>query len=104
MSNVQSESQDKFAIGIPCKYSETAIIPKFIWDYVEDEVISICRGGEKVLLEIESTLDDDQFDNECKTMFNISGNEYARIWGKRLLHEVEGGWCKVKMNKVNEGD
>lgn len=95
---------EKFSIGIPCKYSPIGIIPKFIWDYVEDEIISICRGGERVLLEMVKVLNDSEFNNECAIMFDISGKEYAKIWGKRLLHEVEGGWCKVKMHRISESN
>lgn len=103
-----SEISDNFHIGIPCKYAEEIIIPKFIWDYVEDEVVCVCRGGEIVKLELllghpEFGMYDSDMERECNAIFKISSSEYIKIWEKRLLHKIEGGWCKVKMHRISEG-
>lgn len=92
-------------IGIPCKFTSEAIIPKYMWDFVEDEVICVCRGGERCKLELvsEYTPLTDGLDSQCKMMFNIDFKTYLGIWEKRLHHEIEGNWVKVKMHKTSEG-
>lgn len=100
--NLAYKESNKYSIGIPCKYTTEGIIPKFIWDYVEDEVVCICRGGDKVMLELVEELNDDALDKESMAMFNISAGGYVKLWGRRLLHNIEGGWCKVRMHKIEE--
>lgn len=102
MSNIQEENHKFSTIGIPCKYSETAIIPKYIWDYVEDEIICKCRGGERCKLELidEYVPYTDGIDSQCMMMFNIDFNTYLKIWEKRVNHDIEGNWVMVKMHKV----
>lgn len=99
-----SKVLDDFYIGIPCKYSNEAIIPKFIWDYVEDEIICNCRGGEKVRLELVSEYEPKsmELENECRNMFGIDFKNYLAIWEKRVNHEIKGKWVKVKMHKIEE--
>lgn len=89
-------------IGIPCKFTQEAIIPKFIWDYVEDEIICVCRGGERCKLELiqEYTPYTDGIESQCMMMFEIDFKTYLGIWEKRLHHEIEGNWVKVRMHKV----
>lgn len=93
-------------IGIPCKFTHEAIIPKFIWDYVEDEIICVCRGGERCKLDLiqEYIPYTDAIDSQCMMMFEIDFKTYLDIWEKRVGHKIEGDWVKVKMHKINEGD
>ena len=100
------EVMDNFHIGIPCKYAEEAIIPKFLWDYVEDEVICVCRGGEKCRLELisEHIPYTEGLESLCMMMFEIDFKTYLDIWEKRLLHKIEGNWVKVKMHRISEGN
>lgn len=92
-------------IGIPCKFTKEAIIPKYIWDFVEDEVICICRGGERCRLELASEYKpySEELEVECKRMFGVSYEVYLDIWQKRVNHEIEGKWVKVKMHRIIEG-
>lgn len=91
-------------IGIPCKFTPEAIIPKYMWDFVENEVICVCRGGERCKLELVSEHEpySGGIENECKIMFGIDFKNYLAIWEKRLNHEIEGRWVKVKMHRVSE--
>lgn len=100
----QSGFMQVIEIGIPCKYTHDAIIPKFIWDYVEDEIICICRGGERCKLELISEHEpySEGLDVECRGMFNIGFEVYLDIWQKRVNHDIEGRWCKVKMHLLSE--
>lgn len=97
-----SEVWENFHIGIPCKYAKEVIIPKSIWDYVENEVKCKCRGGEIVKLELiqEYIPYTDGIDSQCIMMFKIDFKTYLDIWEKRLHHKIEGNWVKVKMHKI----
>ena len=95
---------DRFTIGIPCKYSKVAIIPKHIWALVESEIICKCRGGELVLLElVEEYTSTERINADLSTMYGIGIVEYTSLWEKRVdagnLRKY--GWVKVRMNKVN---
>lgn len=95
----------KFYIGIPCKYSEVAIIPKHIYSVVESELICKCRGGEMVLLElIQEYTDNNAIDADLGAMYGIDIGRYTQIWEKRVdaLNLRQHGWVKVKMNKLKE--
>lgn len=89
-------------IGIPCKFTQEAILPKFLWDYVEDEIICVCRGGERCKLELiqEYTPYSEGLESQCMMMFEIDFKTYLGIWEKRLHHEIEGNWVKVRMHKI----
>lgn len=89
-------------IGIPCKFTPLAIIPKFIWDYVEDEVVCVCRGGDKVMLEKIEEYNDNlaALDMACMDLFHINFKTYDELWGKRVLGKLDGKWVKVKMHKI----
>lgn len=102
----QSGFMQVIEIGIPCKLTPEAIIPKFIWDFVEDEIICVCRGGERCKLELvsEYTPYTDGLDSQCMIMFNIDFKTYLDIWEKRLHHKVEGNWVNVKMHRITEGN
>lgn len=96
----------KFHIGIPCKYSEEAIIPKHIWDVVENEIICKCRGGEKVLLElVKEYASTSEIEADLSALYSISVGEYNSIWEKRVdaNNLRKYGWVKVRMRKVTEG-
>lgn len=91
-------------IGIPCKFTNEAIIPKYIWDFVEDEIQCKCRDGERCKLELvsEYTPYTDAIDSQCMMMFKIDFNTYLDIWEKRVHHGIEGNWVKVKMHRISE--
>lgn len=93
-------------IGIPCKFTNEALIPKYIWDFVEDDVICVCRGGERCKLELmgEYTPYTDSIDSQCMMMFEIDFKTYLDIWEKRVCHEIEGKWVKVKMHRISESN
>lgn len=94
----------KYSIGIPCKYSPIVIIPKFLWDYVEDDVICICRGGDKVTLEKMEEFNDNSpaLDMACLELFHVNFKVYDELWGKRVSSKINGKWVKVKMHKIEE--
>lgn len=93
-----------YKIGIPCKYTEVAVIPKHIWEYFSDgEWTAICRGGEMVKLELLKEYDsDDAINADLSAMFGIGIVEYTSLWKKRVdaLELRKNGWVKVKMNKI----
>lgn len=91
-------------IGIPCKFTPDAIIPKYIWEFVEDEIICVCRGGERCRLELVSEHEpfSKELDEECRGVFSIGFNVYLDIWQKRVHHKIDGNWVKVKMHRVSE--
>lgn len=94
-----------FHIGIPCKFSEVAIIPKHIWATVEGDIICKCREGELVLLELEKEYaDNNDVNADLSAMYNIDIVTYTSLWGKRVDADNlrKYGWVKVKMNKINE--
>lgn len=92
-----------YHIGIPCKFSENAIIPKHIWQVVENEIICKCRGGELVLLElIKEYASTEDISADLSELFHIDIEEYTSIWEKRVdaLKLRKNGWVKVKMKKI----
>ena len=91
-------------IGIPCKYTNEAIIPKYMYDFVEEEIICVCRDGERCKLELiqEYAPYTEGLESQCMMMFNIDFKTYHAIWKKRVSHEIEGNWVKVKMHKISE--
>lgn len=92
-----------FHIGIPCKYSEVSVIPKHIYDTVENEIICKCRGGELVLLElVQEYTSTESISADLSDLFGVGIGEYTSIWKKRVdaLKLRENRWVKVKMNKV----
>lgn len=92
-----------FHIGIPCKFSEIAIIPKHIYDVVENEIICKCRGGELVLLElVEEYTSNEAINAALSELFGIGIDEYISIWEKRVDAENlrKNGWVKVRMRKI----
>lgn len=92
-----------FHIGIPCKFSEVAIIPKHIWEVVENEIICKCRGGELVLLElVEEYASTEAINADLSAMYGMDIEEYTWRWEKRVDAENlrKFGWVKVKMKKV----
>lgn len=92
-----------FHIGIPCKFTEVAIIPKHIWAVVENEIICKCRGGELVLLELlEEYASTEAINADLSTMYSMGIEEYTWIWEKRVDTENlrKNGWVKVKMRKI----
>lgn len=92
-----------FHIGIPCKFSEVAIIPKHIWATVENETICKCRGGELVLLElIVEYASVSEIEADLSAMYGMGTEEYTWIWEKRVDAENlrKYGWVKVKMKKI----
>ena len=96
-----------FHIGIPCKFSEVAIIPKHIWALVENEIICKCRDGELVLLELMEEYSNEGSDinainADLSAMYGIDIEEYTWRWEKRVDAENlrKFGWVKVKMNRV----
>lgn len=92
-----------FHIGIPCKFSEVAIIPKHIWAVVENEIICKCRGEELVLLElIEEYASTEAISADLSAMYGMGIEEYTWRWEQRVDAENlrKFGWVKVKMRKV----
>lgn len=91
-------------IGIPCKFTQEAIIPRYMWDFVEDEVICVCREGERCKLELVSEHEaySEGLEAECKGMFNVCFDVYLDIWQKRVNHDIDGRWVKVKMHRISE--
>lgn len=92
-----------FSIGIPCKFSEIAIIPKHIWDIVESEIICKCRGGELVLLELmEEYSDNNAINADLSAMYGMGIEEYTWRWEMRVDAENlrKNGWVKVRMKKI----
>lgn len=93
-------------IGIPCKYSEVVIIPKHIWDYVEDDIVCICRGGEKVKLELEKVYKETtDISQDCMELYKTNFHTIQEIWKKRCQRKkFDEGWVKVKMNLIKGND
>lgn len=92
-----------FHIGIPCKFSEVAIIPKHVWATVEDEIICKCRGGELVLLELaKEYTSKEAVSADLSELFGIGIVEYTSLWEKRVDGENlrKNGWVKVRMKKI----
>lgn len=109
MSEAPNKTQVKeidwstFHIGIPCKFSEVAIIPKHIWAVVENEIICKCRGGELVLLELaEEYASAEQIEADLSAMYGMGIEEYTWRWEKRVDADNlrKNGWVKVRMKKV----
>ena len=94
---------ENLTLGIPCKYSPIAIIPKNLYRFFEGDLIAKCRGNELARLELIKDYEGDleSLDKDCKEIFNMSLEGYEIIWRRRCLHEtVNSGWVKVKMNRV----
>lgn len=92
-----------YHIGIPCKFSEVAIIPKHIWATVENEIICKCRGGELVLLELlQEYASTEAINADLSAMFGIDIVEYTSHWEKRVdaANLRKNGWVKVAMRKI----
>lgn len=96
----------RFILGIPCKYSEIAIIPKRIYGFFDWGETARCRDGELVTLDlIEEYTSIDSINADLSELFGIGVVEYTRIWKSRLdaLNSREIEWVKVRMRKVTEG-
>lgn len=94
---------EKFILGIPCKYSEVAIIPKHIYEYFCGGEKAKCRGGELVVLELlQEYADNNAINADLRQMFGVGVEEYTSIWKKRVdaLKLRENGWVKVGMKKI----
>lgn len=110
-THIEEIDWSSFHIGIPCKYSEVAIIPKHIWSVVENEIICKCRGGELVLLELieeypnegsDINTPNNAINADLSAMFGINIEEYTLHWEKRVdaLNLRKFGWVKVRMEKI----
>lgn len=117
---IQSESESektsgtgygRFILGIPCKYSETTIIPKHIYEFFDWGETAKCRGGELVTLELIKDYSNEESDNntynnainaDLSAMYGIDIVEYTQIWKQRLdaLNSRKVEWVKVKMRKI----
>lgn len=99
----KSNSNERFILGIPCKFSDVAIIPKHIYEFFDWGETAKCRGGELVTLELlQEYASNDAVNADLSAMYGVSIVEYTSIWGKRVdaLKLRENGWVKVKMRKV----
>lgn len=93
-----------FILGIPCKYSEIAIIPKRLYEFFDEGETAKCRGGELVTLElIKEYTSTGQIEADLGAMFNIGIVEYTSIWKQRLdaLNSRKLEWVKVAMRKID---
>ena len=110
-THIEEIDWSSFHIGIPCKYSKVAIIPKHIWDVVENEIICKCRGGELVLLELlqeysnedsDANTPNNAINADLSAMYGMGIEEYTWRWEKRVDAENlrKHGWVKVGMKKV----
>lgn len=92
---------DYIVIGLPCKFTTGAIIPKSYYDFFNcDYFTAKCRGGEMVELELVKDYENDKemLENDCKVMFGIPMEEYIEIWRRRCTqHTGKEGWVKVRM-------
>lgn len=94
---------DTFILGIPCKFSEVAIIPKHIYEFFNEGEIAKCRGGELVTLKlVQEYTSTEGMVADLSAMYGIGIEEYTSIWEKRVdaLKMREKGWVKVKMKKI----
>lgn len=90
-------------LGIPCKFSEVSIIPKYIYEFFNEGETVKCRGGELVVLElVEEYTSTSEIEADLSAMYGIGIVEYTQIWKQRLdaLNSREIEWVKVKMIKV----
>lgn len=114
-SGMERESENKgygrFILGIPCKYSEIAIIPKYIYEFFDWGETAKCRGGELVTLELmkdysnegsDGNASTEQIEADLSAMYGIDIVEYTQIWKQRLdaLNSREIEWVKVAMRKI----
>lgn len=101
---MQAQQEKKLILGIPCKFSEIAIIPKHIYEYFEGgEIIAKCRGGELVEIEeIEEYASLEAIQADLSAMYSMDIEEYTWRWKKRLdaLNSREIEWVKIKMKKI----
>lgn len=101
---MQEQREEKIILGIPCKYSDIAIIPKHIFEFFEGGVIiAKCRGEELVTLElIEEYTSTESVNADLRAIFGIGIEEYTLHWEKRVDAENlrKNGWVKVRMRKI----
>lgn len=101
----EKETCETLILGIPCKFSEIAIIPKHIYEFFNEGETARCRGGELVTLELlHEYTSTEAIVADLGVMYGIGIGEYTSIWEKRAdaLKMRENGWVKVKMNRIEE--
>lgn len=98
-----SKGYGDLILGIPCKFSEVAIIPKHIYEFFNEGETAKCRGGELVILELmEEYASTEAINADLSAMYGMGIEEYTWRWKQRVdaLKLRENGWVKVAMRKI----
>lgn len=105
MNEVKNDNYKGIILGIPCKYSDVAIIPKHIYEFFNEGETAKCRGEELVTMELmREYATTEQIQADLREIFGIGIEEYTSIWEKRAdaLKLRENGWVKVRMNRIED--